>query len=216
MIKPEVLDALVAAGCTAEQIAAAVKADQSSSSGAARQARYRAKKSVTSDASNVTDRNVTAPPSPLSLPDKEISPTPPKEINLTLSPLPPTREADEFERWYANFPNKVGKGAALKAWPAARKQASFEILSAGLVRYLAKADDRMWCNPATWLNQGRWLDEPATAPPRQAGRRNVVGVLNELISEFENGTEIRADQSSFRLAQDAGNHAAPQLDFKPG
>lgn len=75
MIKPEVLDAMVAAGCTAEQIAAAVKADQAGSSGAARQARYRARKASQSDERNVTDVTVTAEVSP----KKETSPTPPKE-----------------------------------------------------------------------------------------------------------------------------------------
>lgn len=85
MIRPEVLDAMVAAGCTAEQIAAAVKADQAKSSGAERQARYRANKKaregVTSDERDVTRVTVTADPSP-----KERSPTPPKEI--TPSPEP--------------------------------------------------------------------------------------------------------------------------------
>lgn len=75
MIKPEVLDAMVAAGCTAEQIAAAVKADQASSSGAARQARYRARKASQSDERDVTSVTVTDQVSP----KKETSPTPPKE-----------------------------------------------------------------------------------------------------------------------------------------
>lgn len=80
MIKPEVLDAMVAAGCTAQQIAAAVKADQSGSSGAARQARYRAKKASQSDERNVTTVTVTGEVSP-----KEIPPTPPKEITPSQS-----------------------------------------------------------------------------------------------------------------------------------
>lgn len=57
MIKPAVLDAMVAAGCTAEQIAAVVKADQASSSGATRQARYRARMAV--QASQGDERDVT-------------------------------------------------------------------------------------------------------------------------------------------------------------
>lgn len=75
MIKPEVLDAMVAAGCTAQQIAAAVKADQASSSGAARQARYRARKASQSDERDVTDVTVTGEVSP----KKETSPAPLKE-----------------------------------------------------------------------------------------------------------------------------------------
>jgi hypothetical protein len=60
MIKPEVLDALVAAGCTAEQIAAAVKASMGNSSGAARQAAYRARQKENKESdSNVSDVTVT-------------------------------------------------------------------------------------------------------------------------------------------------------------
>lgn len=78
MIKPEVLDAMVASGCTAEQIAAAVKADMGvRSSNAERQARFRARKKsegVISNVTSVTERNAASPL------DKEIPQTP-KEIN---------------------------------------------------------------------------------------------------------------------------------------
>lgn len=60
MIKAEVLDALVAAGCTPEQIAAAVKASMGKSSGAARQAAYRARlKEKEANDSDVTVTEVT-------------------------------------------------------------------------------------------------------------------------------------------------------------
>ena len=48
MIKDAVLDAMVAAGCTAEQIAAAIKADRSGASNADRQRRYRERKRASS------------------------------------------------------------------------------------------------------------------------------------------------------------------------
>jgi hypothetical protein len=41
MLKPEVIDAMVAAGCSVEQMAAAVKASMGRSLEAARQAAYR-------------------------------------------------------------------------------------------------------------------------------------------------------------------------------
>lgn len=67
-----------------------------------------------------------------------------------------------FEDWWTAYPNKVGKPAAARAWPAARRKADLEALLAGLKRYIAsKPPDRPWCNPATWLNQERWLDQPA-------------------------------------------------------
>lgn len=88
MIDHAILDAMVESGCTAEQIAAVVKASTSKrSTGAERQARYRARKvagSVTSDVTSVTVTDNTPVP-PFS--DKEKSPTPPKEINS--SPLTP-------------------------------------------------------------------------------------------------------------------------------
>jgi hypothetical protein len=67
-----------------------------------------------------------------------------------------------FDEFWRQYPHKVGKRAALKSFEAARKRkASFEDLMLGLMRYSAKDDDRPWCNPSTWLNQERWLDEPA-------------------------------------------------------
>lgn len=67
-----------------------------------------------------------------------------------------------FELWWKAFPNKVGKGAAEQAFKKAIRLASIEVLLDGVMRYAAKRDDRPWCNPATWLNQRRWEDEPAT------------------------------------------------------
>ena len=71
--------------------------------------------------------------------------------------------ADEFERWYAVYPHKVGRGAAERVFPRALELAgSVEILIEATKRYIqAKPADRSWCNPATWLNQKRWLDHPA-------------------------------------------------------
>lgn len=80
-IKPEVLDAMVASGCTAEQIAAVVKASMGKGkTGAQRQAEYKARKSAgiqvtENDVTFVTgDENDEEP-----LPPKERSPKPPKE-----------------------------------------------------------------------------------------------------------------------------------------
>lgn len=83
-----------------------------------------------------------------------------------------------FDPFWQKFPNKVGKQAAEKAFDRVRKKGAvtFENLMAGLDRYLVKTDDRPWCNPATWLNEGRWDDQPAAAPraiPRLGSRDDV-------------------------------------------
>lgn len=77
-----------------------------------------------------------------------------------------------FALFWDLYPNKVGKQAAEKSFEAVRKRrvVAFEALMTGLRIYLAKTDDRPWCNPTTWLNQGRWDDVPANvvAHPRQS------------------------------------------------
>ena len=68
-----------------------------------------------------------------------------------------------FDLWWGRYPEKVGKAAARQKFETALKRATLDQLVDGLDRYKAtKPPDRPWCNPATWLHQDRWLDEPAT------------------------------------------------------
>lgn len=70
--------------------------------------------------------------------------------------------SEGFEDFWKAYPHKVGKGAAVKAYRAASLRATPAEILAGLKRYTAsKPPDRPWCNPATFLNQERWTDEPA-------------------------------------------------------
>lgn len=84
--------------------------------------------------------------------------------------LTDTRDGWNFDEWYELYPHKVGKDAARRAFEKRRKSKTvdFITLKAGLLRYAAKTDDRPWCNPATWLNEGRWEDQPA----ENAGKTN--------------------------------------------
>lgn len=66
------------------------------------------------------------------------------------------------------YPQKVARKTALKAWASARQRADLDTIMDGLKRYVAKRDDRPWCNLSTWLNQDRWTDSPAASPPSQA------------------------------------------------
>jgi uncharacterized protein YdaU (DUF1376 family) len=73
-------------------------------------------------------------------------------------PKPPTR----FDQFWAAYPRKVGKDAALKAFKriAAAKRVTFDELMAGLERYKQNKPMKIdYCHPATWLNEGRWADE---------------------------------------------------------
>ena len=97
-----------------------------------------------------------------------------------------TRESG-FDDWYSRYPNKVGKPAAKTAYSKALKKVSPEVLTEGLSRYLAKTDDRQWCNPATWLNQERWTDEPAVvARGSPHPLRGLAAVQERIKRDIEN------------------------------
>lgn len=71
---------------------------------------------------------------------------------------------DYRERFWERFPNKVGKPVALKKLGGiARSSVRWDDLMAGLERYIrTKPAERPWLNPATFLNQERWADQPAS------------------------------------------------------
>jgi hypothetical protein len=80
--------------------------------------------------------------------------------------------SDFRERFWNKYPNKVGKPDALKKLDRVRKTAGvpWAELWGGLERYVAKTDDRPWCNPATWIHQQRWADQPANGGQNGSGR----------------------------------------------
>lgn len=69
----------------------------------------------------------------------------------------------DFESWWSEYPNKVGKPVAAKKFKIAIQKASVGELVDGVRRYVRdKPADRAWLNPATFLHQERYNDEPAT------------------------------------------------------
>jgi Helix-turn-helix domain len=76
---------------------------------------------------------------------------------------------DSFESFWKAYPNKTGKKAALKAFKNARigNGKLLIILNAVDVQkgseMWRKENGRFIPNPSTWLNQGRWDDEPSSS-----------------------------------------------------
>ena len=72
-----------------------------------------------------------------------------------------------FDEFWASVPNKIGKGAARKAYKTALALATKEEIHAGLPKYAAYEASRKKQSgyrpllPATWLNQERWTDDIA-------------------------------------------------------
>ena len=97
----------------------------------------------------------------------------------------PARQND-FDLFWAAYPAKVGKKAAERAWRSAKDRPSLPSLLEALDRYRrTKPADRDWCNPATWLNQGRWMDGEPEANDTPASGPTFAGPvkLREAIAE---------------------------------
>jgi hypothetical protein len=122
--------------------------------------------------------------------------------------------ADDF--WPA-YPLKRDRGHALKAYRAARKRASVDVIMAGVRRYAAEraGDDPKFTKYAQgWLNGDGWADEPrpssrptATAPPSHAAQ--VDDVLNSIINGKSHAAYPGPTIDSGYERADRGNAAVP-------
>lgn len=117
----------------------------------------------------------------------------------------PWTEADR-ERFWAAFPNKIGKADAMKAFNKASNKITPEVLFPALNLYANKSDDRPFCNPATWLNQERWLDQPAinngkrTSNPSALGHDAVLAVATRKARELDRNDEMAGTAHPVRPA----------------
>lgn len=87
------------------------------------------------------------------------------ETDVCASASEDYREDEEFGEFWKAYPKKIGKQAAAKAWrkievrpPLPKILAA--ILLAQSTEQWQKENGQFIPNPATWLNQGRWDDEP--------------------------------------------------------
>jgi len=71
-------------------------------------------------------------------------------------------EDERFLEFWNGYLKKVGKKAALAAYQRALKETTHEKIMAALERQKSTwRDPKFIPHPATWLNQGRWDDEPS-------------------------------------------------------
>lgn len=79
-------------------------------------------------------------------------------------------DRDPFDDFWAVYPRKVGKDAARRAWEKRRISAETAATIIAALAWQKQQDawlrdgGRFIPNPATWINQGRWQDEPTTTP----------------------------------------------------
>jgi hypothetical protein len=76
-----------------------------------------------------------------------------------------------FEDFWALYPKKVAKGAAIKAWSKLTKCEKEEvifIMPKHIKYWSVKGVEKEYIPyPASWLNQLRWLDELDFEPPKK-------------------------------------------------
>jgi len=189
VVSADVLDAMVASGCTAEQIAAVVKADLAAQERARdekrakdrdRQRRSRANRHAMSHDVTVTDcdndgHGVTPrPPCPPSFP--------PDPLTTPLNPpTPDSRSIDAaFARFWQAYPKREGSNpkqpAREKFGRAVRKGADPDAIVAGAEAYRRQCEDAEQigtpyvAQAVTWLNQRRWEDYAIPDPPEVSER----------------------------------------------
>lgn len=82
-------------------------------------------------------------------------------------PNKPSNETSvDFDSFWKQYPIKVGKQAALKAWEKAIRSEKPDVIIQGAVRYASDPNRHpsFTAHASTWLNAGRWNDAPL--PPR--------------------------------------------------
>lgn len=122
--------------------------------------------SVSDDSSITSSQNVRTPPMPPDGGDAELF-APPAAPAVE----PAGGEHPGFAEWYALYPRKTGRKAAVRAYAKAAAEVGPDRLLAGLRRQLpqlldTKARDPQFVkHPASWLNAGSWDDEVASVTP---------------------------------------------------
>ena len=82
-------------------------------------------------------------------------------ITINHKPLTSIKGDDSFEQFWSLYPRKVGKGAAYKSW----QKENPKIEEVEIALSWQKQSKQWFCgkyipNPATYINQHRWKDEP--------------------------------------------------------
>jgi len=83
-----------------------------------------------------------------------------------------------FDQFWKNYPLRVGKGAALKAFQKAIRTTNADIIIKGALRYKLDPNrsQAYTAHASTWLNAQRWLDDPLPTrnlPPAETKEKEL-------------------------------------------
>ena len=96
--------------------------------------------------------------------------------------LTEAQEREFFDEFWKEYPRKLDKGAAFKAFRSAIKRSTFEQILAGVIAYRndPEREPEFTKYPATWLNADAWENEIAPSPDSEAAERNRARREREL------------------------------------
>ena len=99
-------------------------------------------------------------------------------------------QEERFAEFWKEYPKKVGKASCLKTWLKLKPtEELFDHIMDALAKHKVseqwnREGGRYIPNPLTWLNQGRWDDEPVetsgTAAPTGTGTSGMLNKLREM------------------------------------
>jgi len=111
--------------------------------------------------------------------------------------LSEAQERELFGEFWKEYPRKLDKGAAFKAFRSALKVATFEQILAGAIAYRndPNRDPEFTKYPATWLNADAWENEIQPSPDSEAAQRAQQRREREIQRSNEYLAEIRERES---------------------
>ena len=189
MIDIPTLEAMLAAGASAEVIVAAVKSALLKVEERAAKSRERMR--AVRERSRTTENVRAHPPSPSNgFPNNPSLTTPTPPSSLRSESIKSDWPKDFREQFWNAYPRKVGKKAAFRKLELVRRtgEIAFEGLLAAVGRIEA-SDPKFIPHPTTWLNEGRYLDG-ATGPPVE-----------------QSEADLKAEYARAREARNGNGHA---------
>jgi len=132
------------------------------------------------------------PSTPRELPDGSSAPCSPPPAGDASKPkrAPAKPTPERFDEFWSAYPKRVGKQAAIRAWRKAIELADCDQIIEGARRYAESRqgeDPKFTAHPSTWLNAGRWDDEPEpryTPPPQMSTKDQRIARLQALKTQY--------------------------------
>lgn len=97
---------------------------------------------------------------------------------------------EQFNIFWINYPRRISKGAAKKAFDKAIKKTSLDEMLKAIKVYIACKPDKIdFKHPATWLNSECWDDEWAPKSTQSQANSSSINGFGVIASRFQSKEE---------------------------